>query len=350
MDTAQPFAAAETDDPNVQLQNAADAFKAVDNPVADRPRAADGRFASAQEDEPPVDPEDHVEGEAEAEPETEAEEIEEDEQEAADEAQPMPPSWPADKADEWAQLPAATQGFIAEREAERERAVNAKFQESANARKEASLAQREAQTKRDEYLQALETVEGLYTTPKPDPRAFGYGTQQYNAAAFATALAEYEHNAGILAQFKEQREAIAKEAAEEESKAFAEWRQEHEAQHAPKLLADVPELKDPAKGEPLLRELFGYAVEHGIPEDTFSNERLKDMTSAELHILWKARQFDKLKVAKVTPKPRQAGPSVRPGVSSPRSAQKVARTQKAHDRLAREGSIEAGAAVWKQFL
>lgn len=348
MDTAQPGAAAETD----SIANAADAFKAVTNPDSVRPRDEQGRYASSEPQQEEVEAE---EPELEAAPQEvdegeEAEAPEEVEQEAVEETQPMPPSWPADKAEEWSKLPAETRGFIAEREAERDRAVNAKFQESANARKAAAEAAQEAQAKRDELLKAYETVEALYKQPEPDPRAFGYGTQQYNEAGYHAALAEYQQNERALAQLTEQRESLKKQSQEDEAKAFSEWKQEIEAEYQPKLLADVPELTEPAKAEPLLRELVNYGIEQGLPADVFSEDQQQYITSPQLHLLWKAQQFDKLKGQQAKPKPKPAGPAVKPGVSSPRSAQKAARKNKDWARLENEGSIEAGAAVFKHFL
>ena len=59
-----------------------------------------------------------------------------DEAEAPDEGQPepvdMPASWSKEDAETWSALPADAQAKIAEREGQREQAVNAKFQESAN--------------------------------------------------------------------------------------------------------------------------------------------------------------------------------------------------------------------------
>lgn len=348
MDTAQALAPAETD-PNVQLENAAAAFRAVDSPVSTRPRDDNGKFVSEQPDE--TDSPDETELDAADADEGEGGEETEDEQEAADEAQPMPPSWGAEDAELWNTLSPEAQAKIAEREGERDRGLNLKLQESANERKAARLASQEAQTKRNEYLRALETVTALYEVPKPDPRAFGYGTQQYNAVAYATAHAEYEQNTQALAQFKEQRDAISRQAQEDEAAAFKEWKSDHEAQYAPKLLTDVPELKDVAKAEPLLRELVNYAITQGIPEDVFAEDAQDQITSGQLHLLWKAQQFDKLRATKTAPKPKpSAGPAVKPGVSSPRSAQKAARTQRIMDRLDREGSIEAGAAMFKNIF
>lgn len=343
MDTAQLSGAAETD-PNVAIANAADAFKAFTADLPIQPRDEQGRFASAEE--PEAVAEDEIDGD---EPEV-AEEAEEDEQEAAEEAQPMPPSWPADKAEIWEALPAEARSFVAERDAEQLRAVNAKFQDAANVRKAAEALQAEAQTNRTQYAEALETLMAAIQPVKPDPRAFGAGTGQYNSEAYAIALAEYDTAQNTFAQLQQQRNAIKAEAAKQDNVQFEAWKQELEAQFAPKFMADVPDLTDAAKAEPLMRELVTYAIANGIPESTFAPDEQKFITSAQLHILWKAQQFDKLRTSPPAAKPKPAGPVVKPGVSSPRSAQKAAQRQIAHDRLAREGSIEAGAAVFKQLF
>lgn len=346
MDTAQALAPAETD-PNAQLQNAADAFKAftTGEPVQ-QPRNDKGQFASEQPEElaeEEAEPEAQAEGEAEA-------EVDEDEQEEAVEAHPMPPSWPADKADQWSQLPAETQGFLAEREAERERAVNAKFQESANARKAAEAERVEAQAAREKLSSTLDVMLAAINPTKPDPRAFGAGTGHYNREAYDLAVIEHEEQSALFAQLQAQREAIAEEEAAESQKAFEVWKAQVEEQFAPKLLADVPELTDPAKAEPLVRDLVSYGIANGIPEELFAEDRQGEITSPQLHLLWKAYQFDKLRVNPPQAKPKTAGPAVKPGVVSPRSAQRAAQRAKISERLAREGSIDAGAAMWKTML
>ena len=343
MDTAQLSGAAETD-PNALLQNAANAFKAFDNPAPAQPRDEAGRFASEQPQEIEDDEPEAIEAEG------EVAEDDEDAQEAAEPAQPMPPSWGADDAELWESLPPETQAKIAAREGERDRGLNLKLQEAANVRKAVEQRAAELSTKLEDLDRVIGTVEAIYKTPEPDPRAFGYGTQQFNEAAFIAAHQQWQQSESLLAQLNEQRSATAKEQSEAEAKAFTEWKQQHEAQFAPKLLADVPELTDPAKGEPMLRDMITYAIENGIPEDVFAPEAQDELTSAQLHILWKAREYDRLRASNAAPKPKPAGPAVKPGVSSPRSAQKVARRQKDFDRLAREGSIEAGAAVFKHFL
>lgn len=347
-DTAQPFAAAETD-PNAQLANAADAFKAFtqDRPI--QPRAENGQFASTQPDEteePAPEGVEADEAEYDDEGELEAEEA------AEEPAQPMPPSWPEDKADVWNTLPAETQAFIAERDAEQLRATNAKFQEAANARKAHEAKVQEAASRLEDFNRVVATAEAMYRSPEPDPRAFGYGTQQFNQAAYNVAYQQWQQTETVLAQLQQQQATLTKQQTEAEAATRAEWKREHEAQYAPKFVADVPDLTDPAKAEPLMRGLVDYAINNGLPSELFAEDNQQNITSAELHLLWKAQEYDRLRAArpKVEAKPRPAGPVVKPGVSSPRSATKAARRNKDFERLSREGSVDAGAAVFKHFL
>jgi hypothetical protein len=337
-DTAQLPGAAETD----TLAAAAQAFRTFNpDPVeTDEPLRDDrGRFA-------PVEEAEEAEAPADA---TEADD-EEDEQQAAEDAQPMPPSWPADQAEHWNELPADTQAFIAKREAERDQGLNLKMQESANARKAAEAARDEANANRTKYAEQLDTLISAIQPVKPDPRAYGLGTGQYHQEAFELAKVEYEQQSEAIAQLAEQRDAIRSAEKQEQDQQFQAWRQEQEAQYAPKFIADFPELTDPVKADPALRGLVDYAVKNGIPADTFAEENQTRIMSAELHILWKAMQFDKLRDSRQEPKPKPAGPAVKPGVSSPRSAQKAASRQRNFDRLSREGSVEAGAAVFKDLF
>lgn len=348
VDTAQPVAAAETD-PIAQTADAADAFKAFLDPQAERPRNERGQFTSAT-DEPEELPEEAEEPETDEVEGDEAEaELEADEE--APEAHPMPPSWGADDAELWATLPPEAQARIAAREGERDRGLNLKLQETANARKAAEAKAVEVSTRLEELDRVIGTVEAIYKTPEPDPRAFGYGTQQFNQAAYNTAYQQWQQTEQALAQLNEQRAQALSQQEKQEAEAFNAWKQEHEATYAPKFIADVPDLTDPAKGGPILQGLIEYGKANGISEDVFSDEAVSRLTSAELHILWKAQQFDKVRANKgVAPKPKPAGPVVKPGVSSPRSATKAARHKRDFDRLEREGSIAAGAAVFKNLF
>lgn len=347
-DTAQPAMAA---DPNVQLENAANAFKAALGQDV-QPRDEQGRFASAQ---PEVE-QDLDEGELAPEAEDDAE-IEAD-AEADDESQPepvkMPTSWSKEDAELWESLPADAQGKIAEREAQREQAVNQKFQEAANVRKQFETELTEANANRDAYKAAIDDVLSLVTPTKPDPRAYGAGTGNYNREAYDLAMLQYEQQSGLIAQLQQQRQAIVAQQQEEAERAYQAEIQAIEEVARPRFVADVPELTDPQKAGQVLSDIVNYAKQAGVPESVFEADNLNAITSAELHLAWKAMQYDRIKSAqgkvKETPAPKPAQPAVKPGVTIPRSATKATAARKATERLAKEGSIEAGAAVWKNFL
>lgn len=353
-DTAQALAPAETD-PNAQIQNAVDAFKAFDNPSAAQPRGEDGKWVKTgsgqpDEDEAGAEDEDEPEAQAEGEPEDEAEGDEDAEAGAADEAQPLPPSWGADDQELWNSLPPEARAKIAEREGERDRGLNLKLQENALATKAAKAKADEFSTKLDDLTRVIGTVEALYKTPEPDARAFGYGTVQFNEAAYIAAHQQWQQTENVLAQLNEQRETARKEASEAEAAQYSEWLNGHNAEFAPQFVELAPDLKDNAKAASVFNSVFDYAKKHGVDPAMFEGDRVKEIPLGHVLAYYKAMKFDELRAAKAPAKPKPAGPAVKPGVSSPRSAQKAARQQKAFDRLAREGSIEAGAAVFRNFF
>lgn len=342
VDTAQvPTAPA---DP---VADAAAAFAAMREPEATaQPRDDAGRFARAEEEqEIEAAP---VEGEA----EIEAEPIEGEE--AAEEAQPeavkMPASWSKEDAEHWGALPAETQALISQREAQRETAINSKFQEAANARKAGEAQLAEANANRDAYAEAINTVLGLVSPVEPDPRAFGLGTGQYDREGYDLAVLQHRNSVATIESLKQQRDAILSAQQEDAQKAEAARFAEIEEKARPALLAAIPDLSDAAKAPAALGEIVKYAVAQGIPESVFQ-ENADTITSAELLIAWKASQYDKLQEAKtrVAPKAKTGAPPVRPGVSTPRATQQQVAFKKAVDRLAQSGSIEDGAAVFRQF-
>lgn len=350
-DTAQPTMAAE----NVALDEAAAAFKAsFAPPPLEKPRDERGRFAPAespQDEEIEADPhsDDGVTDEAES-PEDQAET-----DEAADEAQPdpvpLPDGWSKEDEALWQTLPADAQAKLAEREAERNRAVNLKFQEAANIRKANEGLIREAEASRTQYAEAIEQVLSLVKPQAPTPYEYGYGTPHYDAAAYDVAKYQYEQQLGVVNSLSQQRQQIAAQQEQAERARLSEI----EAQTRPAFLEAVPELNDPAKAPVVLNELVQYGVKMGIPEDTFAPDNAWRITAAELHVLWKAQQFDKMmqakgRVVETKPEPRKPQPAVKPGAKTPASAIAQAKTRGAFERLEKEGSVEAGAAVLKSLF
>lgn len=355
-DTAQPETAAETEavDP---IEAAANAFKTFDENAPDRedrPRDANGRFVSNT----PQDGDTEIEAE---EPEAEAEETEaeshdeEETDEAADEAQPepvdLPTSWPAEHAETWKSLPPETQAIIAEREGQRDAAVNAKFQEAANLRKANEAEINEAKTNRQAFAEAADFVLSLAQPQKPPVTMLNPNSGDYNPDQYHLLNAQYEQQTQILSNLYQQRQLVAQQEQGESERQREAFQAQIEEKYGPLLLKDVPELADSQKQPQVLSEIARYAVENGVPAETFTDpERAKLVTSADLRFAWKAMQYDKMMAAKAQVKPKAAKPAappVKPGVTTPRSAIEATKRKAAQERLARSGSIEDAAAIFK---
>lgn len=351
-DTAQPLAA-ETD----PFAQAAEAFKTFD-PAAEeapetpeRPRDEKGRFASQQEEAEEIEAE-------EGEPEAAASDEEQDEgEDAAEEAQQsaveMPSSWSKEDAEIWSALPPDVQGKIAEREGQRDAAVNHKFQEAANLRKAHEAEISEAQANRQRYAEALDFVISTVQPQQPSPTMLDPNSNDYDPDAYHLRKANFDQQIAWLQSLAGQRQTIAAQEQAEAERATKEKAEELNRATGPAFIKDFPDAADPQKAQTFFGGLVDYALKAGAPQEFFQNG---PMTAIEWHLIAKARAFDELQAAKARvkqepkPEPRKATPAVRPGVATTASAAKAATAQKARDRLAREGSVEAGAAVWKQFL
>lgn len=353
-DTAQSLTGtAETD----AIAQAADAFKAFTTPVAERARAADGKFVS----QAPAEPEEEIETTDEGQPEAveESEVEQEDEAEAADEVQPepveMPSSWAKEDAEIWSALTPEAQARIREREGERDTAVNLKFQEAANIRKANEALIAEAQANREKFIKAADDVLALVALDRPTPQQFGAGTGNYDRESYDLAVSQYEQASQVVETVRQQREAaLAQQQSEAEAVDKAAF-DEVESQFRPKLLALVPELTDPQKAGQTIGEIARYAIDNGIPEHVFADPRFAArVTSPELTMAWKAMQWDKQQAAKGRVQPvaqaRPASPTVKPGVATSRTAIEHQKRQKNMERLDREGSVEAGAAFFKDVF
>jgi hypothetical protein len=329
---------------DTQFADAAAAMKAMRAGV--QPRDDGGRFAGEQvsepEDAPPL-----ADATTEGEEEYDAEEYEAD---GSDEDQPeaveMPKSWSKEDADLWRNLPPEAQAKIAVREGQRDAAITTKFQEAAEARRayEAKIA--EANANRDKWAQDYDLLVADLSLPKPDPRQYGLGTGNYNREAYDIALVQWEEGNQQLQTLRQQREAIRAQQEQDELQGWNAKKEAIEAVAKPQLLALLPELADPVKGGPVLQGLIDWGIAQGLPPETFAPENHAFITSAELRILALAKKAaDAEGTAKTVPPKKQ--PAVRPGVSTPRSAQKTVMKQKAMQRLQNDNSIEAAVAAMR---
>ena len=350
-DTPQSFGTGETVDP---IADAANAFKVHLGQAPERPRGADGKFVSANPAPEPEEIEAEEETAEAVEPEAESHE-EEEAVEAAEEAQPdavdLPPSWPSEMAETWNTLPPETQAFIVEREGQREAAVNAKFQEAANVRKANEAVITEANQSRQKFVEAADALISMVQPQRPPLSMLQPGSHDYNPDHYHLLNHQYEEQKGLLDYVQQQREAAIAQLSKDAEARAAEEIAAIEAKARPALLKDVPDLSDAHKQPAALSAIVQYAVESGIPQEVFTDpEQAKYVTSAQLHLTWKAMQYDKMVKAKaqVTPKaPKPASPQVRPGVTTSKSSVQAIQRKNATERLAREGSVEAGAALFK---
>ena len=339
-DTAQPMAAETPLDD--QIDSAAQAIRAMR--TVNQPRDLHGRFAGDEPEEAP--PEEDAE-----QPEHEEEyDEEEHEAEGPDEDQPeaveMPKSWSKEDADLWQTLPPSAQAKIAEREGQRAAAINSKFQEAANARKEFEAKLAEASAGRDKWAQDYDLLVADLSLPKPDPRQYGLGTQHYNRDAYDIAMLQWEEGSSKLDALKQQRQEIAAQQEQEERTAWTARKNEINSVYEPQLLALMPELQDPQKAVPAVQELVKWGIEQGLQPEQFSADNSDYITAAEMRILALAKQaFEAQGSAKKAPPKMQ--PAIRPGVATPRAAQKTVARKKAFDRLASENSIEAAVAAMR---
>lgn len=350
-DTAQP-SAAETP-LHEQIDSAASAIRAMR--TVNQPRDEQGRFAGEEPTEPerPEEAPPLEDGDAEL-PEVEDgeeyDETEEHEAEGPDEDQPeaveMPKSWSKDDEELWQGLPPAAQAKIAEREGQRDAAIQSKFQEVANARKEYESKLAEANQSRDKWAQDYDLLVAELSLPEPDPRQYGLGTQHYDRDAYDMARLQWQESTEKLNSFKEQREQIRQRQQQEEMEAWNARKSEINARFEPELLSIMPELTDREKAAPAVRSLVEWGLEQGLQPEQFAEENLPYITAAELRILALAKEaIDAKSGVKKAPPKKQ--PNIRPGVATPRAAQKSVQKQKAMERLQTEGSFEAAAAAMR---
>ena len=351
-ETAQGISPAESEAASDPIADAANAFKVslgqIEPPA--RKRDEQGRFASEQEIEAEDEAGQTAEAEAESHDEAQADE-------AAEEAQlepvELPTSWPAEHGEMWNALPPETQAFIRQRDGEQAAAVNAKFQEAANLRKANEAVINEAQTNRQRFAEAADMVLSMIQPQRPSPSMLNPQSADYNPDAYHLANAQFQQTVEFIDSVKQQRDNALAQQQNELTQAEAQYVAQVEEQYRPALLKDVPDLADPAKQPAVLHELIQYAVKSGIGEHVFTDPEIAGrITSPELHLAWKAMQYDKMMAAKgkVVPKAaKPAAPPVRPGVATPRSAIENAKRKESTDRLAREGSVEAGAAFFKSL-
>ncbi|MGZ8359616.1 MAG: hypothetical protein ACXWUX_03760 [Allosphingosinicella sp.] len=245
----------------------------------------------------------------------------------------------------WTRLPPEARAFIAAREGQRDAAVNAKFQEAAHLRKAHEAEIEAAQASRERYAEAVDQVMSL-VVPQPPPRSMlDRNSPDYDPDAYHYRKALNEDVAAFLDRHAAQRQQLAAQAQTERFEAINDATRDA-------FLRSVPDAADQAKAPAVFQQLIDYAVTLGTPAQLFATPT----TALDWHVLWKAREYDRLQEARARvrqeprPEPKRPQPALRPGVPTPRGAAEQQHRASAMERLAREGSVDAGAAALKHLL
>lgn len=325
-DATALLAAAESDD----APDAAAADAEPEDTEADEPEEGDDEAEdTADEQEEASDQEAGDEDAPDDEPASEDDA--EDEDDAPETPASDPPKfWSAEEKALFAKAPPELQQVIAARDAEYSRQVSLAKEETATARKEASVITdvREAIDKQLERAQQI--FQGKW--------------DGVNWAQWAKDdVAEY---AAAKEEFEAEREELAKLQTSQEATAAEEYRQfvKAEAQKLADPEHGVPALADPVKGSE-----NKAAIVKMLRAEGFEAEDLKYIGAKELKIAWKAHQWDQAqaRLAAKPPKPepvkaeKKAPATVKPvAAAPPRKAIAQRRTQEVVGKAMKSGRMD----------
>lgn len=290
--------------------------------ATDRPRDETGKFvAQAKESEAPSEGE---EPEAEAD-DAAPEEASGEEVEAEPETAIEPPaSWTADAKEHFAKLPPDLQKYVSERESDREKGINAKLSEAAEARKKYDAAEQATAQERQQYA---ENLTKLYQFQQVIDPVLADGNQtdwaklrRDDPAGYVQKWGDYQERIGLMNAVGAEIQRISHHQAEE-----------LKANHARRLNEVFPEFANPETGRtlrdgyvPTLKDA-GYTAEE--IEQGWGALHYRD--PRDLKILDKAAKYDKLMAERKTIGDKKVAPQ--PGkVVKPRGADTGASGKSAH--------------------
>lgn len=291
------------------------------------------------------DEEDTPEEGEESEPEEQAEEAQ-DEADEPTEAIDPPVSWGQDAKELFSQLPADLQKQVAERETQRERFVQQKAAEAAEAKRTASVEAMNAfaETQR-QYATELEQYASLLAPQAPDPLLL-----QQDPVAFYQLQAQYEQ-AKVQHQSMAQRSAQAREE--------AAWREQQA--EAAQLQADmaileqaIPEWSDVAKRQELLTDVVRIGADLGYSDDVMRMASAQDIIALRKASEWKAKaaKYDALQKTKMeTVRAAKSLPKVvKPGVAPTRGEINTTKSDRAWQNVKSARTKEQKANAFADYL
>jgi hypothetical protein len=245
-----------------------------------------------------------------------------------------PASWKTEDRELFRSLPPALQNRIAEREREREQAVNEALRQAAKHRKAAESRRRAQEAERLAYEQQLGAiVQGMQQQLGADfadvrTPADLVALAQKDPARYAVLRARQD----ALQQAQMQHQQIQAQMAEQQYAQLEAYAQREKAA----LIEKRPDLKDKAKRTRFARELKDYAVSVGYTPEQFDG----NLSHVNLLVLEKAMLYDRARKARAEAEVRPVPRVQTPGTS-------VTRSERANDsrasklkKLERTGRIE----------
>jgi hypothetical protein len=257
-----------------------------------------------------------------------------------------PVSWGQDATELFEQLPPALQEKIAEREAQRERAVQTATTAAADARRNAAAEANAVFADQQRlYAQHLEGLAMQMAPQRPDPGLLGVDPQ-----AFYRQQAEYE---GRMAQ----REAMAHAAAQAQAEAHQReaLSQHHVLSQDHRALANVlgEQWTDASQRQALLTDLEAVGAELGYSMALMGEANATDILALKAAAAWKAKadRYDALQAgrAQAVKAARTAPRVAKPGASPGRAERSARGRDAAWTRAKAERSGEAYAAMLDQM-
>jgi hypothetical protein len=219
-----------------------------------------------------------------------------------------------------------------------------KTQEVAEARKMVEAERQkieEASRLRDQYAERLGVIEQMLS--QSDKAEDLSALKETDPIGYAVRVAEQAEREKQLAAVRAERQRLAQSQQAEQSERL----KAHLATEAAKLREAIPEMSDEVKGEVVRRDIRDFAKSIG-----FSDQELAQVyDSRAVLTLYKAMQYEKLMKGKpqVTKKVQQAPKMLRPGTSTPESAE-VSEAKKLKAKLRQSGSKSDAARIFERFL
>ncbi|HZH27883.1 MAG TPA: hypothetical protein VEY95_11950 [Azospirillaceae bacterium] len=247
-----------------------------------------------------------------------------------------PKSWSAADQEAFKRLPPDVQAIVARRESERDRAFQQRAMEAAEIRRAAQAQAAEIEAERQRYAQTLAYVGRALEhelAEEPDwPKL-----AQENPTAYIQVRAQWDAKVAKLNQVLAEQQQIA---AQQQALALEQVRARQVEENA-RLLAAIPEWKDPAKIGAGMGEIVAYMRGQG-----YTDQELKGLSDhREVVLIRKAMLFDKAQEAAKTAARKPVPTVQKPGTPPTRGEAGAATRDALIQRVERTGDLKDAVAL-----